>query len=172
MMYSRASWILPKHFKRLFPLIMDHGSIFVLVKISLCFTIVSHRTFKTNVLIILRWKESTLRCKLFLSVHNFQLYENIGVMLDLNSFVFTLIVTSLFISRCFSVFPAFIASTFLLLMSFCVSSRLPSSLQSLQRLSQFFQINTFLMVYSSVFDSFIFNPRWASLMVAHLLFCL
>ena len=158
-MYSRASWILPKHFKRLFPLIMEHGSIFVLVKISFCFTIVCHRTFKTNVLIILRWKESTLRCKLFLSVHNFELYENIGVMLDLNSFVFTLIVKSLFISRCFIVFPAFIARTFLLLMSFCVSSRLPSSLQSLQRLSEL----ALLMMYSSVFDSFIFDPRWASL---------
>ena len=80
-------------------------------------------------------------------------------MLDLNSVVFTLIVTSLFKNRCFSLFAAFIASTFLLLMSFCVSNRLPSSLQSLQRLSQL----ALLIVYSSVFDSFIFNPRWASL---------
>lgn len=42
--------------------------------------------------------------------------------------------TSLFKSTRVSLFAAFIAGTFCLLMSFCVSSNLPSSLQSLQRL--------------------------------------
>ena len=71
-------------------------------------------------------------------------------------------VTSLFKNKCFSLFAVFIAITFLLVMSFCVSSRLPSSLQSLQQLSQL----ALLMVYSSVFDLFIFNRRWASLIVS------
>ena len=46
--------------------------------LSICLS-VGHRTFKTNVLIIHRWKESTLRCMMFLSVHNSELYKNIGV---------------------------------------------------------------------------------------------
>ena len=57
-------------------------------------------------------------------VHNLELYKNIGVMKDLDSFVFTLEVTSLFKNRCFSLSAAIIASTSLLLMSFCVFNRL------------------------------------------------
>ena len=62
--------------------------------------------------------------------------------------------TSLFKSTRVSLFAAFIAGTFCLLMSYCVSSNLPSSLQSLQRLSEL----ALLMVHTSVFNSFIFNP--------------
>ena len=75
--------ILPNHFKCLFQIIMDHGSF------PSFFAIFGHRTFKANILIICRWKKSTLFCMLFVSVHNSELYKNIGVMWDLNSFVFT-----------------------------------------------------------------------------------
>ena len=68
-------------------------------------------------------------------------------------------VTSSFKNRCFSLFAAFIASNILLLMSFCISSRLSNSLQPHQRLSQL----ALLMVYSLIFVSVIFNPRWANI---------
>ena len=59
----------------------------------------------------------------------------------MNSSVFTSIVTFLFKNRCFSLFAAFIASAFLLLMSFCVpSSRLTSSLQSHWRLHNLIEV--------------------------------
>ena len=58
---------------------MDHGLNFALAKISSFFTTVGHWTFKTNVLINLRLKESTLLCMLFVSVYNSELYKNVGV---------------------------------------------------------------------------------------------
>ena len=55
-----------KWFKRLFPIIMGQDSKFDLTQISSFFTIVCHQMFKTNVLIIHRFKESTLLCMSFL----------------------------------------------------------------------------------------------------------
>ena len=62
--------------------------------------------------------------------------------------------------QCLSLFAALIASTFLFFVSFCVSSRLPSSLQSPQQLSLFVE----LMVYSLVFVLIISNHCWVIFM--------
>ena len=110
-------------------------SVIISVKIQLFKTYITPIFYIISSYGNLRWSKCCILHFLHLATersHNSKLHK----ILDLNSFVFTLIVTPLFKKRCFSLFCAFIASTFLLLMSFCVSRRLLSSLQPLQRLSQ------------------------------------
>ena len=75
-----------------------------------------------------------------------------------NSFVFTLMVTSFFKNRCFS-FRCYLLYLLQVLFFFKRLFLYRSSLQSL--VSQTI-ITVLLMVYSSVFVSFVFNLGWAS----------
>lgn len=65
---------------------------------------------------------------LIVSIQSSELLRNIGEMYELNSFVLKLMVIYLFNGGYFNKFVVLVSSPFLLLKSFCVYSKLPSSL--------------------------------------------
>ena len=101
------------------------------------------------------WYESILFSAVFVRVHSSELYRNILLTHALNILIFVLMLSLLLLKTCFRI--ALFASCFRILMSLFVSSKLP-------RILHFFHFSGpfFVTIYSSVFVSFIFRPRFFS----------